>query len=615
MKRVEVYVAGAGNAFMTDIATWIVEAAQLTGRSASLVTDRLPSDTAVNNLVLAPHEFFHVHGGTDAELNRAAAISFPVGTEQPGTQWFTLGLAFCKPSKLMLDINPNGVAAMRRLGIDAMRLPLGGVPRMVADPAERDIDVLFLGGDTTRRGAVLSTLGPILWNRRAELRLFRFTEPVHGDVPGLVFGREKYELLARTRILVNVHRDDAQPAYFEWARMVEAMANGATVVTEPSTGFEPLQPGVHFVETDDVAAAVEQLLNDRDRCQEIGEAGRRAVLDEHPMAALLGPVLDHLDTIDLTTRSWNERRRIKRNRIARTRGRPLLPAFRPADALRERVYHALLAEQDVQRSIEAVRCQLKYGVPSHDLEFTTPGYDTSVSNESTPEVSVVVTLYNYAGLVTETLDSLAASTEVDIEIIVVDDHSTDDGRAVVRRFMDDHPALPVLLLGRENNCGLPKARNHGIERARADKVMIIDADNTVYPVCLRRFADMLDANPDASFVYSTLEAFGYEPGLRSQLPWYVPWLCAANYLDAQAMIRRDVLERHGGYRTDDEWIYGWEDWDLWLRLAEAGEHGVHLNEMLGRYRTQRTSMISMSNLAKDAMIAHLRSRYPTLPWP
>ncbi len=81
------------------------------------------------------------------------------------------------------------------------------------------------------------------------------------------------------------------------------------------------------------------------------------------------------------------------------------------------------------------------------------------------------------------------------------------------------------------------------------------------------------------------------------------------------MIRRDVLVRHGGYREGDEWIYGWEDWDLWLRLAAAGEHGVHLNEMLGRYRTQRTSMISMSNLAKDAMLAHVRQRYPDLPWP
>ncbi len=209
---------------------------------------------------------------------------------------------------------------------------------------------------------------------------------------------------------------------------------------------------------------------------------------------------------------------------------------------------------------------------------------------------------------------MVASTGIGCELIVVDDHSTDGGRDVVLRFMEAHPDFPVLLLGRENNCGLPQARNHGIARARAANVMVLDADNAVYPTCLRRLADALDADPGASFAYATLEAFGAEPGLRSHLPWHVPWLCAANYLDAQALIRRDVLERHGGYR-EDEWIYGWEDWDLWLRLAVAGERGVHLPEMLGRYRTQRTSMISMSNLAADAMTARLRNRYPTLPWP
>jgi hypothetical protein len=486
---------------------------------------------------------------------------------------------------------------------------------MRSTPGDRDIDVLFLGGDTVRRGAVLSTLGPLLWDRRADIRLFRFTEPVHGGTPGLVFGRDKYDLLARSRMLVNVHRDDSSPGYFEWARMIEAMANGATVVTEPSTGFEPLVPGEHFVQTDDIAGAVRELLDDEPRRHEIGEAGRRAVLEALPLTESLTPVLDRIDGLDLGHRTWRDRRRIRRNRITRVHGRPLMPVFKPAPELRERVYHALLAEQDIQRSIESVRCQIRYGTPNHDLEFSNSGYTSSVAGSQVPDVSVVVTLFNYAHVVVETLDSLAASTDVSIEIVVVDDHSTDDGREVVQAWMDDHDGLPVLLLGRENNCGLPRARNHGIERTRSQKVMILDADNLVYPNCLRRLADALDANPDASFAYSMLEAFGYEPGLRSHLPWHVPWLCTSNYLDAQAMIRRDVLERHGGYRDDDEWIYGWEDWDLWLRLAEAGEHGVHVNEMLGRYRTQRTSMISMSNLAKDAMIAHLRGRYPTLPWP
>ena len=136
--------------------------------------------------------------------------------------------------------------------------------------------------------------------------------------------------------------------------------------------------------------------------------------------------------------------------------------------------------------------------------------------------------------------------------------------------------------------------------------MVMDADNTVYPNCLRRLSDALDADPAGGFAYATLEAFGTEPGLRSELGWSPRWLCESNYIDAQAMVRRSTYDRHGGYREDDDFAYGWEDWELWLRLAEAGEHGVHVPQMLGRYRTQASSMITITNLVADEMRAHIR---------
>ncbi|HET9546506.1 MAG TPA: glycosyltransferase family A protein [Desertimonas sp.] len=611
MKRVEVFVAATGNAFMADIAGWLVEAARLAGRDARLVTNGLPADPLVTNLVVAPHELFLLNGGDDAELNSAAAVSIPICTEQPGTPWFDVALGLCRLSAAVFDINDNGVAGLRRAGVAADRLLLGGVPSMVADPVDRDLDVLFLGGDTDHRRAALAALGSVLWDRRSQLRLFRFAEPVHAGVPGLIFGADKYALLARSRVLVNIHRDGQAGGYFEWARVVEAMANGTTVVSEPSTGYHPLRPGVHFVETDDLAGTVAELLDDVAGCAAIGAAGAVAVLDEYPLSQHLAPVLDRLDSLDLTRRSRRQRRVVRRNKPMRAPDPPLFPVFRPVRQLRRRVFHALFAEQDLQRTIDAVRCEHTHGVASNDVEFTTQTFD----NGDEPDVSVVVTLFNYAGVIGEALDSIVASTGISSEIIVVDDHSTDDGRAVVQRFMDEHQDVPILLLGREANGGLPRARNLGVSRASAAKVMILDADNSLYPTCLWRLAGALDENADASFAYATLEAFGDEPGLRSHLGWYLPWLCAANYLDAQAMIRREVLQRHGGYRTDDEWIYGVEDWDLWLRLAAAGEHGVHVPEMLGRYRTQRTSMISMSNLAAEEIHARLTARYPALPWP
>lgn len=617
MKPVNVFVAADGNGFMTDIACWLVEAAQRSGRIAQLVTDRLPSDATATNLVLAPHEFFALNDASDGDINDAAAVSIPVCTEQPGTPWFHIAMSYCRPSPLVLDINPHGVDAVRRERLPVARLALGAVPSMVSPTVERDLDVLFLGGDTPRRRRLLAPLGPVLAEARAELRLFSFSVPVGGATPGLVFGADKYALLARSRILVNIHRDDAKPGYFEWARMVEAMANGCTVVTEPCDGFQPLVPGTHFVTTEDLAGTVQELLDDPARCAAIGATARRAVIDDHPLHRSLADILDRLDGLgDLspTLRPRREQRAIRKNRIRRAHTTRLLGDFRPAIDMRSRVYRALLDEQRLRREIDAARCNLRHGAPGVITETTTSAYDRSLSATSTPEVSVMVTLFNYAALVTATLDSIMASCDVSLEIVVIDDHSSDDGRDVVKRFMTDHDDVPILLLGREDNHGLAAARNLGIERARADRIMVMDADNLVYPACLRRLSDALDAHPEAAMAYATLEAFGVEPGLRSEKAWYGPWLCQANYIDAQAMVRRSTYERHGGYRDNDDWVYGLEDWDLWLRLLDAGEYGVHVPQMLGRYRTQTASMISVTNLAADLLLERIAARYPNLPW-
>ncbi len=438
--------------------------------------------------------------------------------------------------------------------------------------------------------------------------MFRFSKPVHGAVPGVVFGHDKYELLARSRILLNIHRDDVKPGYFEWARMVEAMANGCAVLTEPSTGSEPLVDGLHFLAVHDLAAGLDELLDDPERCAEMGRAAQAAVLDEYPLVRSLEPILERLDDLGPGTRPTTGASH--RKPASRTHRPPLFDDLHPATELRRRVFTALMDEQRLLRQIERTRCEILHG--SHDVitTSTTPGYA-----DASPEVSVIVTLYNYADLVIETLDSLIASIGASFEVVVIDDHSRDDGRSRVERFMADHPDVPIMLLASEINRGLSESRNVAIAATRASKVMVVDADNLVYPTCLARLSAALDAEPDAAFAYATLEAFGAEPGLRSEMAWFPRWLCEANYIDAQAMIRRSTFDRHGGYRDPSDLAYGWEDWALWLRLAAAGERGVHVPQMLGRYRTQASSMVTITNLAADEMRASLVAAYPDLPWP
>lgn len=638
-RRVDVFVAADGNGFMRDIASWLVEAAIACGREARLVDERLPAVDGALNLVVAPHEFFELAEAPRADLQRAAAASVCVATEQPGTPWFHLTVDACRRGLHALDINAHGVDALRALGIDTTRIHLGAVPSMSAiAPAApvKPIDVLFLGGLDDRRGAALAELGPRLYRHRSDLRVFRFDRPITPDTPGMVFGRDKYELLASARLLVNVHRDrsdlyppgEEPPAYFEWARMVEAMANGCVVVTEPAQGYEPLVPGRHFVEADvdGLAEVVVELLADPARLDEIASQARAAVTGELALSATLGPVLDRLEAevlplLDEHVHTSRPTRGLWRLGASRLPPPIRLGPFRPYLAFQQRAKQLALADTHALRRLDAASCLLRFGEPQHVEEIATPAYRRSVDAVDAvdagdaPTVSVIVTVYNYAHVVTETLDSIVASEGVSFEVIVVDDHATDHSRAVVADFLDRHPEVPMLLLGKDANEGLSAARNSGFERARGEFVMVMDADNHVYPTCLHRLVDTLREHDDAAAAYAILEDFGDQRNVRSALAWDPARLCTANYIDAQAMWRRSAWEELGGYRADDDHVYGWEDWDLWLRLAARGGRAVLRAEILGRYRVQQGSMIALTNLATDDAIVAMRHRHPTLPWP
>ncbi|MFN8024100.1 MAG: glycosyltransferase [Acidimicrobiales bacterium] len=623
--EVRVHVAPTGNGFMRDIADWIVEGARLAGRDARL-GDELPAPDGRLHLVVAPHEYFELVDAPTHALQRAAAASVCVCTEQPGTPWFHLSVDACRRGIASLDINPQGVDALRAVGVDAAHLRLGGLPSLDRSrPGPRPIDVLFLGGLDDRRGALLADLAPRLVPHRSELRLFRFDRPVTPTSPGVVFGTAKYDLLASAELLLNLHRDrtahlppgTTPRAYFEWARMIEAMANGCVVVTEPSEGFEPLEPGVHFVEApaDGLADAIDAVLADRTRLVAVRDAAHHAVMVELPFAAHVGAALDRLEREVLPRVAEHVASSNPTSGLWRLGGSKVPPPvrlgpFRPLRRLQAQAKQVAIAENTALRRLDGIECLLKHGTPQHVDRIETPAYA-----HARPEVSVVVSVYNYGGVVAETLDSIAASEGVPFEVIVVEDHATDDSRAVVAAYLEAHPEVPMVLLGKDANEGLAAARNTGFEAARAELVMVMDADNHIYPTALAKLAAALHDHPDASAAYSVLEDFGSSRNIRSAIAWEVDRLCVANYIDAQSMWRRSAWRDLGGYRADDDHVYGWEDWDLWLRLASRGGHARLVPEILGRYRVQAGSMIALTNLATDDAIDAMRARHPSLPWP
>jgi hypothetical protein len=228
-------------------------------------------------------------------------------------------------------------------------------------------------------------------------------------------------------------------------------------------------------------------------------------------------------------------------------------------------------------------------------------------------VSVITATFDHARYVTGALDSLAASSFTDVELIVVDDGSTDDSADRVRSWMEQRPDLPALLLRHPVNKGLPVARNTALAEARGDRVLLLDADNELYPDCIARLGEALDRHPRAAFAYGILETFDERGrrGFRGIRGWDPRRLRAGNYIDALALVRRSVLLELGGFVTDLR-LYGWEDYELWCAIGAAGLEGAHVREVVARYRLGAASMISTTNLSEREARAVLAERHPAL---
>jgi GT2 family glycosyltransferase len=138
---------------------------------------------------------------------------------------------------------------------------------------------------------------------------------------------------------------------------------------------------------------------------------------------------------------------------------------------------------------------------------------------------------------------------------------------------------------------------------------VLDADNLLYPRCLERLLGALK-HCDASFAYCLLEKFGEETGIGNTKPWNPIALQHGNFIDAMVLHRKEAWEEAGGYATDMP-AMGWEDFDLWFRIARAGGWGVQIPEILARYRVRRSSMLhTVTNPNANKLWAYLRAKHP-----
>ena len=610
-----VYVSQRGNIFMAEIAALLAEALSDLGYRTVYPAPGLPERGRDRvNLVVAPHEFFPLQTEyPERELLEAAEASIVVGVEQPGTQWFELGVRYAGVGPMALDISPFAVAELQARGVEATHLQLGYHPswdRWGGDPKHpRSNDLLFLGSLTDRRDRILSEVAPLLWDCAADIRLFEFPRPMTEPRGHFVASDSKWDLLASSRVLLNIHANDVP--YFEWVRALEAMINGCVVVTEPSTDYGPLIPGEHLlaVPTDLLGAYTASIILDEDLRSDVAMAAYEFLRTKLELTMLLEPIcaqVERASTSVVRTKPPAPSRTIA-SAIPLSNPPELETILGTERQMWARIKELLDSETRQLQSVEALQSRIRYGSADH-LDAT----ETEAWSDFTPDVSVVVTSYNYQAFITDAIESVMSSLGVAAELIVVDDHSEDQSVSVVEELMQRTEWFPTLLLARSANAGVGRARNAGISRARSDRVFILDADNLIYPTTLRKLSQALDRSPDAAFSYGIIAKLGYE-GLLSHLPWNVHRLTESNYIDAMAMVRKRVWEELGGY--DDQYsLRGWEDYELWLRLATQGGYGEFVPEFVGCYRVHATSRQQTVNLDTGPLVNDFREQYPFLPW-
>lgn len=233
----------------------------------------------------------------------------------------------------------------------------------------------------------------------------------------------------------------------------------------------------------------------------------------------------------------------------------------------------------------------------------------------TPQVAVIIPTYNRADAVCRAIESVLVQTYPRVEIIVVDDGSTDDTRSRLRQF-----GGKIRVIWKQNS-GPAAARNTGVRESTGEVIAFLDSDDLYLPTKLERQVALLNqAGPSVCCcLCNTLlhfwdgrrtSSFELSP-LEPQQEFGV-WLNATEVLSTRfvifnqaAAIRREAFEWAGGF---DESLRLLEDYDLALRLSVKGPW-VFLNEPLVVWRQ------SMDSLSREALIQTLRvKQYQVKIW-
>lgn len=237
------------------------------------------------------------------------------------------------------------------------------------------------------------------------------------------------------------------------------------------------------------------------------------------------------------------------------------------------------------------------------LEIVSPGVIRFTKDSKAPLVSVVVPTYNISHYLIGAIKSVLAQTYENWELIIIDDGSIDDTRAVVQAFPDKR-----IRYFHQENKGLAATRNRGMAQARGKYIAFLDADDIFLPKKLEKHVAYLENHPECDFSYDEILFFRDEkPGkfykvMINHLSGFLKeeFIRIAGHCigPSSAFFRRELFQKYGG--EPEKWRNINEDYYFWLKLAMNKVYFQHLADPLTLSRLRPQSISRSASYMKEA---------------
>jgi len=222
-------------------------------------------------------------------------------------------------------------------------------------------------------------------------------------------------------------------------------------------------------------------------------------------------------------------------------------------------------------------------------------------------ISVIVPCFNQGIYLKETIQSALASTYRPIEILLINDGSTDNSLELAQELETQHPEVRVL---DQANGGVTKARNTGIAAALGEYILPVDGDDLIAATYIEQGLYILSSRPEVKVVYCQAEKFTETTRKPWKLkPFSLQQLAKDNMIFVSALFRKADAVAVGGFSEDMQ--LGREDWEFWIKLLKNGGEVVQLPLVGFFYRLTPNSKRKKTGgtAFKKARIAYLNAKH------